>query len=697
MFLSWRHPARIEAQVDRRSRLALVTPGLRRIATLAGLLPEWQLVSGQGARALPPEAVLAWGQKPSARAAQRFAHDRGLPLWRAEDGFLRSVGLGDQCPPLSIVLDDEGIYYDAAAPSRLERLIAAGCGPAEQDRAERLRARWVQARVSKYNHTRGGLPAGLRRQLAQAPVLVVDQTASDVSIPASGASAADFERMLQAALDEHPGAPIWLKVHPDVVAGRKRGHFDGVAAASDARVTLIAGDVHPPDLLEACRAVYVVSSQMGFEALLWSRPVRCFGMPFFAGWGLTQDELARPARRRGACPALAELTHAALIAYPRCLDPETGRRCEPERLIEHIELQRRMRERCPPQLQLLGFSRWKRPIAQAFLQGSMVGFARTARSVDAGRALGVWGRKPAPAAAHGTVLRIEDGFIRSVGLGADLTRPLSWVIDDIGIYFDATVPSRLEQLLQQHRFDAPLLARARALREAVVAAGITKYNVGAGCWQRPSLDRAVILVPGQVESDASIAWGAPGIATNLGLLRAVRAAEPHAYLVHKPHPDVLAGLRGGPAQTRRLLAECAALCDEVVTDVNMGQLLGQVDAVHTLTSLTGFEALMRGKRVTAWGLPFYAGWGLTEDRAPPGSPALLRRQRRLDLDQLVAAVLVLYPAYVSRVSGAFTTPERALLELGELQRSGAAAAVQGSAWRALKRRAVRVLARLRGL
>ena len=43
----------------------------------------------------------------------------------------------------------------------------------------------------------------------------------------------------------------------------------------------------------------------------------------------------------------------------------------------------------------------------------------------------------------------------------------------------------------------------------------------------------------------------------------------------------------------------------------MDVLLGIVDEVHTLTSLTGFEALLRGIEVHAYGGPFYAGWGLT--------------------------------------------------------------------------------------
>ncbi|WP_272873649.1 hypothetical protein [Candidatus Accumulibacter phosphatis] len=90
----------------------------------------------------------------------------------------------------------------------------------------------------------------------------------------------------------------------------------------------------------------------------------------------------------------------------------------------------------------------------------------------------------------------------------------------------------------------------------------------------------------------------------------------------------------------------------------MSDLLHEVDEVHSLTSLTGFEALLRGKKVVCYGQPFYAGWGLTVDLMPPP-----RRTRTLTLDELVAGVLIMYPAYLSRQTGRFTTPERAVEEL----------------------------------
>ena len=337
--------------------------------------------------------------------------------------------------------------------------------------------------------------------------------------------------------------------------------------------------------------------------------------------------------------------------------------------------------RLPTQVLAFGFSFRKRPILRRFLPGITVRFVNNALRMSPGATLLLWGSAAAPQGVPNGVrtVRVEDGFLRSVGLGADLIHPASWVIDGSGIYYDATQPSDLENLLQAGEFDAPMLARASLLRQRIADSGLTKYNTGSGGWVRPAEASYVILVPGQVESDASIRYGAPAVSTNLGLLQAVRAAEPEAYIIYKPHPDVLAGLRAAGQGE----ADAARWCDALVTDVSMAALLPLVDAVHVLTSLAGFEALLRGKAVTCHGLPFYAGWGLTTDML--STP---RRNRRLSLDELVAAALICYPAYVSRATGLRTTPETVLEELIALR---ARSSSRLPVWRKLFRHVLRLV------
>ena len=321
-----------------------------------------------------------------------------------------------------------------------------------------------------------------------------------------------------------------------------------------------------------------------------------------------------------------------------------------------------------------GLSPRKHQLARQFLSDCQVTPARSAADLLPGDTLALWGSAPLPPGLppDTPVWRLEDGFLRSVGLGADLVQPLSWVVDQRGIYYDATAPSDLEHLLNHATIDAALCTRAAALRQAVVTARLTKYNVGHGQWQRPATLRPgqrVVLVPGQVETDASIARGATTVRTNLALLQAARADRPDAWLVYKPHPDVLAGLRSGQA-----LGEAVrACCDEVVTDCAMAELLDAVDEVQVMTSLAGFEALLRGKAVTTYGMPFYAGWGLTRDQGLRPEVAA-RRSRPRSLDELVAAALILYPRYISLASGQPqpSTPEAVLAELQSQRAAGAA-------------------------
>lgn len=320
-------------------------------------------------------------------------------------------------------------------------------------------------------------------------------------------------------------------------------------------------------------------------------------------------------------------------------------------LVEYLPLTRDL----PSTLYVVGFSGRKVTILARFIPGPRLVVVNDVQTVPAGATVLLWGSAAQPQGLPSSVriLRLEDGFLRSVGLGADLVHPVSWVIDQRGIYYDATRVSDLEYILQTTRFDAALIDRAAALRERIVAHAISKYNVGVGQWQRPSRAR-VILVIGQVESDSSIRFGAPGINTNMGLLRAVRASEPDAYIAYKPHPDVVAGLRAvGQGE-----GDAAALCDEIIEHAPITSILPQVDGVHVLTSLTGFEALLRGIPVTCYGQPFYSGWGLTNDVMPNA-----RRTRTLMLDELVAATLLLYPMYASLKTGLPVTAEEALDEL----------------------------------
>ena len=298
---------------------------------------------------------------------------------------------------------------------------------------------------------------------------------------------------------------------------------------------------------------------------------------------------------------------------------------------------------------VLGFAHWKRPtVAPLLWNGRESPFRRGVPALGPTDKVAVWRSRLSTAqgralAGH-TVLEVEDGFLRSAGLGADCVPPLSIIVDELGVHFDPNGPSGIEQLLEHGRFPPELIERANALRQAVVAGGLSKYERGAATpLNRPGGGQRHVLVPGQVEDDRAVTSGG-ALASNLELLRRARAeAGPDAFLIYKPHPDVLAGHRKGLIAD----AEMAALADQVEYDAPMAPLIAMVDELHVNSSLAGFEALLRGKPVTVHGVPFYAGWGLTIDRGPV--PA--RRTARRTLDELVAAAYLLYPRYLDPETG----------------------------------------------
>lgn len=318
-----------------------------------------------------------------------------------------------------------------------------------------------------------------------------------------------------------------------------------------------------------------------------------------------------------------------------------------------------------------GFSWWKRREIARFLwspQHSMRFFRSEKRALSfAARqrgAVAIWPSRvsdgmPASAAEkHVPLVRVEDGFVRSVGLGSNLVPPASVTVDRRGIHYDPSRPSDLEDLLAEADFPPALLARAARLRETIVAAGISKYGNGAAhAFPSRQAGRRLVLVPGQVEDDMSVRLGGGGLSSNLDLLRRVRALEPDSEIWFRPHPDVDAGHRKGAVRD----SDALGYADSVVRGGGMAALLDQVDGVHVLTSLTGFEALLRRRDVTCHGVPFYAGWGLTSDLAEVPD----RRGRRLTLDELIAGVLIIYPRYLDPVTGLPCTPEVLIRRFGD--------------------------------
>jgi len=614
-----------------------------------------------------------WGRKRSGIKAVEIAHEKNSSFVLLEDGFIRSIGLGvDGSASFSLVEDDVGIYYDSGVASKLENLLNVYTFEADgalMSLAREARALLVKECISKYNSARE-LPDGFFED-GEERVLIIAQTAGDASLAYGQGNVFSTDEMITAAHRENPQAKVYLKVHPDVLSGKKDSDIDLVKAQK--QCVILSEDVNPISLLKHFSKVYTKTSQMGFEALLVGCECVCFGMPFYAGWGITDDRVSCARRQRVL--SVDEVFAAAYILYTRYVNPYTK---EPSDIMDTMKtiVKYKVRDALRQDRSLFfGFSTWKHPFMHPFLtalpkhdfvnplfKSSLMKKAMS-KGLNEAKRVYIWGKKEfdeVEAFANEKkiqIYRIEDGFIRSVGLGSDLTQPYSLVIDSRGIYFDPSVESDLEHLLNFHDFSEEERSRAKTLRAYLLEKKLSKYNNYANVELNFPKDKTLVLVPGQVEDDASIQYGAKGM-TNLSLLKEARRNAPQAYIIYKPHPDVLSGNRLGQVKD----SEALKYCNEIVTKVSLDSVLALCDEVHTMTSLVGFEALMRGLKVYTYGLPFYAGWGLSVDRFTCD-----RRQRVLDINELTAAALILYPHYIDPLTLALCEVEVTLEGL-ELER-----------------------------
>ena len=662
-------------------------------------------------------AVLAWGQKASANKARQFAKQANLPLWTAEDGFLRSLDSGIKSRyGASFVLDDLGIYFDVTSSSRLEQLIADRVACWSDDdacRAKSLINKIIHHQLSKYN------PSTLHVQtLPPHSALVIDQVAGDASIQGAGADSTAFYRMLLLALQAHQ--QIHIKAHPAAKVGFLVDEYgqlnqdavnyllsQGISQERLANIHIIKHAVNPIALLHQAKSVYTVSSHLGFEALMMGKVVHCFGVSWYSAYGLTcddgictDDQMAKLYRlvkaRRLALGVetvnFEQLFFASYIDYSHYADPATGKACQIETVIDYLIRNRDWQSRLAGDLLAYDFSRWKVGFVKGYVGFPEVNLAFKAKTkmrllfsdtLNAYRATrddklaltplaqkphqrySVWGLAAKRSLAdkihiyqnqtNPAIICMEDGFIRSNGLGATLLEPLSVVMDDVGVYYDATTPSRLEQILQSISLDDDQAERARLLHQSLLDRQVSKYNVGKVndalsdslgqlITQKPSAKAR--LVVGQVEDDASVQNCTSIIKTNTDLLKRVRADHPDDIIIYKPHPDIEAGLRVGKVDDATL-----SLADIIAHDTAMPQCLSVCDVVHTISSQTGFEALLRGVAVVCYGMPFYAGFGLTTDVVEndnlPKQAAIARRTRQtpLSLEALIYGTLIDYPVY----------------------------------------------------
>ncbi|EAI3980241.1 capsular polysaccharide biosynthesis protein [Campylobacter jejuni] len=604
------------------------------------------------------DLFFGWGRKKSGLKAMNLAKKYKAKFILLEDGFIRSLNLGvENSPSFSMVKDDIGIYYDATMPSKLENLLNTYEFKDEEIKQAKKAIELIKKyKISKYNNNLD-IPDDYF-QKDEKRILIITQTANDASLEFGLAKDFKTVDMIKDAIKENPDSKIYIKIHPDVLSGKKQSDLDIKSLPKEC--ILITENFNPIALLEFFDKVYTKTSGMGFEALMQGCECVCYSMPFYAGWGLTKDKLE--CKRRKQKRSLEEVFYAAYILYSEYFNPYLNQKSNIFDTIQTLAKYKDIEKVNSNRLFMLGFTLWKRHFIKPFFNAkdNEIIFLNSLKSL-AGYKLKendkffIWGKRIDYNTLKTTLIKkaqdedlsnftpkislTEDGFIRSISLGSDLTRPFSLIIDDKGLYIDPNKASKLEELLQNEIFDENMLNRAKNIIKILLENRFSKYNglkhenlkINAKTGQK------IILIPAQVEDDASMILGGFGLST-LDLLKEVRSKNQDAYIIFKPHPDVLSGNRVG-LKDETLILE---FCDEIVKDCSIDSAIKIADEIHTITSTSGFDALLRAKKVFTYGMPFYAGWGLTKDKH-----RCERRTRKLSLEELVAGALITYPRYIN--------------------------------------------------
>jgi len=400
-------------------------------------------------------AFYGWGKKKSGQKAVELAKKYNTSFVLLEDGFIRSIGLGvESAPSFSLVEDNIGIYYDATKYSKLENILNSYNFNDDKELLKKasLAIKLIkQHNISKYNSAPLIDNIFIKRYKLNSnktKVLIVAQTAGDSSLNYGLANKFTTSQIINEAKNDNPNSQIYIKIHPDVLSGKKRSDIVKNDIPKDC--IIIDKDINPISLLKYFDKVYTKTSGMGMEALILNKEVHTFGMPFYARWGLTIDKLECKRRKREL--STKELFAGAYILYTKYFNPYKNKKSD---IIDTIETIVKYKEVVSYRQKFffLGFSRWKRDYIKLYFNSSKKSEIYFCNSLNEIKRIGIdrddkiyiWGNKNYKELKkyifknNISTYRVEDGFIRSVSLGLNFTMPYSLTIDKRGVYYRCTL------------------------------------------------------------------------------------------------------------------------------------------------------------------------------------------------------------------------------------------------------------------
>lgn len=307
----------------------------------------------------------------------------GLPVWNISEGIYKVPSH----EPTSFILEKQGSYTNARAESEWEECVKAtpallqafkksvllsdsegqaelaseqkldsagltlyakrllsvlptafpALSPYDFEDVQELLGQVVNQKIGTEKYVPDASPYKLFTPGGRKRIVIIEQSRkTKLELRKVFAAEETFLQMVRDAKEQHPGAAFFLLQPPSVLSGKKKGYLKKFAQENG--IQIISEQVSSFSILAQADEVYTVSAKIGIDAVLLGKTVHCYGMPYYAGWGLTKDKVI--CVRRNIKVKREELFAALCLFFTRYLHPITKEPSHFQAIVRLILLQR---------------------------------------------------------------------------------------------------------------------------------------------------------------------------------------------------------------------------------------------------------------------------------------------------------------------------------------------------------------------
>lgn len=588
------------------------------------------------------------------------------PILRLKDGIFS--GYTNKKSTYSLYYSFESdVYYNLQKESNIEFLLRSHWNPSEEEwntahLAIQMINKYGITKYSEYPH----LSDTIIRSEGYQNILLVDQPIDDESVLLGNANEETFKEMLLYAFDNYQYANIYIKFHPDTIDGKKDGYLKKLLSTlglnDHPSIKVIDTHCNITSLFHYINDIFVVTSQVGFEALLRNKNVRCFGTPFYSGWGLTSDmqtlSFVKPQR------SLMDLFIALVLQHTLYINPFTNKKGTILDLLEYVALQQRHNNKKNIAFYNTDFIEHKN--IDLLLNTDKKNFSIITKAKQIPKHIDdfiLTDKKSTFQEVEPLKYRafLSKGFLFADSFNSEDV--LSLIVDHNGAFYDHKAQSDLDYMLNHESYtDYELNCADQFLIDLRGKFLLDMKNEDSGNIfnEKQKINKKTIFIPGQPENeDMTLVGGDITIPSDYELLIAILQRVENSLIIYKPAPNSkfkkLNDLgKGGLINLNSLVKERN---NHFIFefDASISHCIDAADEVHLLNHTCGLEAIVKGKKVITYGLPFFGGLGLTEDRQK-----FPREKRQVSLEEFALAVYMLYPRYKLLNKNYFTSASNAL-------------------------------------